>query len=192
VSVRKGKSVRKSKRLTVLTVAITVAGVAGLAGAGCGRSTGGPAARHPGTAGPIGTITTSVPAAVAVPKGWKTDTDGQAAISVPASWAVTRHSNCPDAAAPGTLLLGYPQPLEYCPGYRSMMSYVALIDPADGADGGGSWSVARQKPEMINGVEVYPGFGSPAALEWMAPSLGLEIIGTGPMAESIVATLRRS
>jgi hypothetical protein len=176
--------------LTALTV-LMVAGVAGLAMAGCARSTAIPAARHDGGGAPVTTITSPVRATVHVPKGWKTYTDGRVAIAVPGTWEVKRDSNCPDATAPGALLLGFPTPLEYCPAYRSTVSYVALIVPPAAA-GTGSWSVARETPDMIHGVEVYPGFGSPAALQWMAPSLGIEIIGTGPLADSIVSTLHRS
>jgi hypothetical protein len=125
-----------------------------------------------------------------VPEGWKTYTYGQAAISVPGSWEVKRDSNCPNTAAPGALLLGYPKTLEYCLAYRSTASYVALIDATDGSGSGSTAS--GEKPEMINGLPVYVGFGSPAALEWTVPALGIEITGTGPLADSIVATLHRS
>jgi hypothetical protein len=174
--------VTKRRRLTVLIVALTAAGVAV---AGCSRST---ASGHFGGSAPIRTITTSARATVRVPEGWKTDTYGKVAISVPGTWQVKRDTNWPNTAAPGALLLGYPKTPEFCPEYRSTVSDVALINPP----GAASWSVAREKPEMINGVEVYPGFGSPAALEWMVPSLGIEIIGTGPLADTIVSTLHRS
>jgi hypothetical protein len=39
--------------------------------------------------------------------------------------------------------------------------------------------VAVRKPEKVNGVSVYVGFGSPAAPEWSAPSPGVAIIDTG-------------
>jgi hypothetical protein len=176
----------KSRGLRMLMVATA----AGLVLAGCGRSTAVEAGRHHRASAPIRTITTSVPATVAVPEGWKTYTYGKAAVSVPGTWQVKRDTNCPNTAAPGALLLGYPKTIEYCPAYQSTASYLALIDRTDAAAGSGS--TAPEKPEMINGVAVYVGFGSPAALEWTAPSLGIEIIGAGPLADRIVSTLRRA
>jgi hypothetical protein len=43
---------------------------------------------------------------------------------------------------------------------------------------------------MVNGVAVYVGLGSPSTLEWTAPSLGVEITGTGADANRVLHTLR--
>jgi hypothetical protein len=175
-------------RLTMPILALTVAALAGMGMAGCSPATGSPTAGRLGGSAPIVSSTTSVPATVRVPEGWKTYTYGTAAISVPATWQVKRDTNCPNTTAPGALLLGYPKTLQFCPAYQLDTSYVALFSPP----GAGSESVGREKPELINGVQVYVGFGSPTALQWTAPSLGIEITATGPLAAIIVATLRRA
>lgn len=124
---------------------------------------------------------------VSVPQGWKTYTYGKAAISVPSNWQVKHDTNCPNTNAPGALLLGYPKELEHCPEY-SVVSYVAVIDIPAGSVSGS----APQKPMMVNGVPVSVGLGSPSIIEWTAPSLGLEILGTGSDANRIFHTLRRT
>ncbi len=129
--------------------------------------------------------TGSASPSVSVPKGWTTYSYGKAAISVPSNWEVKHDTNCPNTNAPGALLLGYPKVLEFCPEY-SDVSYVAVFDiPAGSAS-----SSAPQKPTMVNGVPVMIGFGSPSTIEWTAPSLGVEIIGTGPDTNRILHSLR--
>jgi len=121
-----------------------------------------------------------------VPQGWTTYTYGKAAISVPSSWEVKHDTNCPNTNAPGSLLLGYPKGgPEHCPSY-SVVNYVAVIGITAGSVSGS----ATQKPTMVNGVPVFVGFGSPSTIEWTAPSLGVEIIGTGSDANRILHTLR--
>jgi hypothetical protein len=122
-----------------------------------------------------------------VPQGWNTYTYGLAAISVPSSWAVRYENNCPDGKAPGTLLLGYPKVLEFCPELPAPISYVAVTTLPSGAAG---LPTPAQKPIMVNGVPVYVGFGSPGSVEWAAPSLGVQITGTGSDANRILHTLR--
>jgi len=121
-----------------------------------------------------------------VPQGWTTYTYGKAAISVPSSWEVKHDTNCPNTNAPGSLLLGYPKGgPEHCPSY-SVVNYVAVIGITAGSVSGS----ATQKPRMVNGVPVFVGFGSPSTIVWTAPSLGVEIIGTGSDANRILHTLR--
>ncbi len=124
---------------------------------------------------------------VSVPEGWRTYTYGKAAISVPSSWAVRDDTNCPDGKASGTLLLGYPKVLEYCPNLPASISYVAVTTFVSGPPGSPS---PAQKPVKVNGVPVYVGFGSPGSLEWAVPSLGVQITGTGSDANRILHTLR--
>lgn len=131
------------------------------------------------------TSTGSTLRSVSIPQGWKTYTYGKAAISVPSSWEVKHGTNCPNTNAPGALLLGFPKVLEHCPEY-SDVSYVAVIDIPAGSPSGS----APQKPTMVNGVPVFVGFGSPSTIEWTAPSLGVELIGTGSDANRILHTLR--
>ena len=132
------------------------------------------------------TSTGSMPPRIAVPQGWKTYTYGKAAISVPSSWEVKHDTNCPNTNAPGALLLGYPKGgPEHCPSY-SLVNYVAVIDVPAGSVSGS----ATQKPTMVNGVPVFVGFGSPSTIVWTAPSLRVEIIGTGSDANRILHTLR--
>jgi len=123
---------------------------------------------------------------VSVPQGWTSYTYGKAAISVPSSWEVKHDTNCPNTNAPGALLLGYPKGgPEHCPAY-SVVNYVAIFDIPAGSVSGS----ASQKPTMVNRVPVFVGFGSSSTIVWTAPSLGVEIIGTGSDANRILHTLR--
>jgi len=49
-----------------------------------------------------------------------------------------------------------------------------------------------QKLVTINGIPVYVGFGSPTTLYWTAPSLGVQIIGTGPDSSQVLHTLHNA
>ncbi len=125
-----------------------------------------------------------------MPRGWKTAIYGKVALSVPRTWQVKHDTNCPNTDAPGVLLLGDPKELRHCPAYVSAAGVVAVFDLPTGAETGPS--SPGVKPIMVNGVPVDVGFGSPSELQWTAPSLGVEITGTGPLARRILATLRRS
>jgi hypothetical protein len=169
--------VTSMKWLTTLTVITMVTSVAL---AGCGRSA------------PIGsgTIPTSPSTTLAGPREWKTATYGKVAISVPMSWVVEHDTNCPDAQAPGTILLGFPKVLENCPALPASISYVAVVTLPPGASHGppsGGFA-----PKSINGVPVYPGSRLDGSYDWAVPSLEVEVSGTGQDADRILRTLRRS
>jgi hypothetical protein len=118
---------------------------------------------------------------VAIPAGWKSNSYGHATISVPKSWVVEHNTNC---SRPNSLLLGFPNPLEFCPNERAPSS-VAIFHPVDQPAPTGAFT-------KVNGLPVYVTMGSPFMLEWIAPTLGLEITGMGPGASRIMHTLRHS
>jgi len=122
-----------------------------------------------------------------VPTGWKSATYGRVTISVPSNWAVKRATGCPNTAAPGALLLGAPATPINCPYYHYPVNRVTVttIPVGDDTDLPSATSATR-----INGIRVLRLFGSPNALEWIAPSVNVEISGSGPQAGRIVHTLR--
>src|ERR1019366_1999536 len=72
------------------------------------------------------TTASSTTTAVSIPSGWKTYTYGKMAIAVPSKWAVKHGTNCPNAAAPGTLLLGLPTVLTHCTAFHYPTSIVTV------------------------------------------------------------------
>jgi hypothetical protein len=111
------------------------------------------------------------------------------AIAVPGNWAVKHSTNCPNAPASGTLLLGRPPVLIQCGDYQYPATVVTVSRITAGRS---SVSSPGQKPVIVNGVPVYVGFGSPSSLEWAVPSLGVEIQGSGPDATKVLHTLHRA
>ena len=154
-------------------LSVTLAALA-LLGAACSRSTTAPS-----------TTTT-----VLVPSGWKTYIYGKAAIAVPRSWAVKHDTNCPNAPAPGTLLLGLPPVLSFCAAFQYPTSVVTVSKVSTEAS---TTSIpARAKPVTINGIPVYLGFSSPTTLQWTVPSLDVQITGTGPDSNRVMHTLHKA
>jgi hypothetical protein len=131
----------------------------------------------------------STKTAVSIPPGWKTYTYGKMVIAVPSTWAVKHDTNCPNAPASGTLLLGVPPVLIQCVDYQYPATVVTVSRITAGTP---SVSSPGQKPVIVNGVPVYVGFGSPSSLEWAVPSLGVEIRGNGPNANKALHTLHRA
>jgi hypothetical protein len=138
------------------------------------------------TTSPMGTPTSST---IAVPQGWKTYTYGKMAIAVPSTWAVKHDTNCPNAHAPGTLLLGVPPVLIQCVAYQYPATVVTVSQITAGMPGVRS---PGQKPVIVNGVPVYVGFGSPSTVHWTVPSLDVQIMGTGPESNRVMHTLRKA
>ena len=123
------------------------------------------------------------------PKGWRTVVFARAAISIPQRWVVRRDSNCPDAQAPGTLLLGLPAVLEHCPAVPASASWVTMTAP----DLAASSSRLRAPGQlMVHGVRIDVGFGSPLVRQWDAPSLDVQVEAFGPLSGRILPTLRRA
>jgi len=167
-----GTTMRAVTGLTIATV------MTGVAVAGCGRST---VAGRPGCC--------TAPISRAVPEGWKTATFDNVAISVPDNWVVDHGTNCPDGQAPGSLLLGFPKTLDHCPEIPASISYVAV----SALPGGASQKVPEPAPvTRIDVVPVYPGSRYSGSFDWVVPSLGVEVSGTGRDADRILATLRRT
>jgi hypothetical protein len=137
-----------------------------------------------------GSSTPASSATVPIPSGWKTETYGNVAIAVPSNWAVKHGTNCPNAEAPGTLLLGLPAVPSNCAEYQYPKSVVTV------------WQInsetsttnvpTEQEPVTINGVPVYVGFGSPTTLYWIVPSLTVQITGSGPESSQVMHTLHQA
>ena len=136
------------------------------------------------------TTASSTTTMVSIPSGWKTETYGQVAIAVPSNWAVKHGTNCPNAPAPGTLLLGLPATLSYCAAYQYPKSVVTVSQIS--SETSTTNVPAGQKPVTINGMQVYVGFGSLTTLYWTVPSLDVQIIGTGPKASQVLHTLHKA
>lgn len=133
--------------------------------------------------------TTSTSGTTAVPLGWKTYTYGKAAIAVPSGWAVKYDTNCPNAPAPGTLLLGLPKMLSFCAAFQYPASVVRVSQITTTSS---TTVPAGEKPVTVNGIAVELGFGSPATLQWTVPSLGVQITGTGPDSRKVMQTLHKA
>lgn len=157
--------------------ALLVAALLPLLIAACGGST---------TASPTTTTTTTV----SIPTGWKTYTFEKVAIAVPSSWAVMHNSDCPNTAAPGTLILGLPSVLTNCAEFEYPAS-VVTVSQLSTATSTTTIGIS-QKPVTINGVRVYPGFGSTSTLHWTVPSLDVQVVGMGPDSSQVLHTLHRS
>ena len=133
-----------------------------------------------------GTSTASPPTTtVAVPRGWKTYTFEKAAISIPADWAVG-NNDCGDYQGPVTLILGHPKGAMACPAISrsSTNTNTTIVDVASMSD------TSAPTNTMVNGEPVDIGFGSPIAIQWNAPTLGVRISASGPLANRILHTLR--
>ena len=49
-----------------------------------------------------------------------------------------------------------------------------------------------EKPTVVNGVPVHPGFGLLSTIGWSVPALGVQIYGTGAGTRSVFNTLCRA
>ena len=137
---------------------------------------------------------------VSIPKGWKTYTYKQAAISVPSSWRI---NGCPDPSVPGTLDLG-----EFglnCPSFpQSTLNEVSLSTLSSSL----GQMAETHKPTIcstrVNRLAIYvvacdiPG-NLDFSTEWLVPSLDVEVtalpketrtINESAMVERVLHTLR--
>jgi len=136
------------------------------------------------------TTAPSTTTTVSIPRGWKTYTLGKMAIAVPSSWAVKHDTNCPNAAAPGTLLLGVSPVLINCPAFEYPATVVTVSQLS--TETSTTTIGVIQHPVTINGVRVYPGDGSPGSLHWTVPSLDVQVVGMGPDSSQVLHTIHRS
>jgi hypothetical protein len=127
---------------------------------------------------------------VSIPLGWKTETYGQVAMAVPSNWAVKHGTNCPNATAPGTLLLGLPAVPSNCAEYQYPKSVVTVWQIS--SETSTTNVPTEQRPVTINGVPVYVALGSPATLYWIVPSLTVQITGSGPESSQVMHTLHKA
>jgi hypothetical protein len=125
-----------------------------------------------------------------IPSGWKPHTYGKIVIAAPSNWAVKHGTNCPNAPAPGALLLGLPAVLSYCAEYQYPKSVVTVSHL--NSNGTTTSVPGGQQPVIINGIPVYLGFGSPATLQWTVPSLNIQITATGPNSSRVAHTLHKA
>ncbi len=132
----------------------------------------------------------SSPSAVSppsVPSGWVNHDFGKAAIAIPPSWQVKHDTACSTSTSGGVLLLGEPNPpTETCDESHPPSNTVALVADLDPHGYSGS-----AKPEMVNGITVFP--DAPGRwIRWVIPSLGVVLAGTGSYANAVLHTLHRS
>lgn len=118
-----------------------------------------------------GATSTSQLRSIPVPAGWKTYTFDRAAISVPATWAVTHDSDCLDSRAPGLLILGAPKTFHRCP------------DTANGITG-----IVTVASTSRGDSVFYVGTGSPKTLSRAVGRVKAYAAGTD--ARTILSTLR--
>ena len=139
------------------------------------------------------TTTKPIPAVdlSATPAGWVPVACGDAQVSVPASWSVYYPGwiDCgfkrdglylgPATATTAGCFIGVSP--------RTTQVYLRHIDRLPS-------QYASEKPVNLNGVAVYivPSYGPYPVLDYYAPSIGVEVIATGPLARRIVDTLARS
>ncbi len=123
----------------------------------------------------------------ATPTGWVPVAYGNALMSVPATWSVHYRSfQCPSGNEPGELFVnplpGYPP----CARPLKMPMTVALqtpTTPRPPKDYG--------PKQVLNGITVY-GETSHGAGDYLAPSLGVEVMYQGSLGSRVLHTLTRS
>jgi hypothetical protein len=136
----------------------------------------------------VSPMTTTVPKPLlavdlsATPTGWVPVADGDAQISVPATWWVVYNSGCPTGSPPGEVLVT--QEFSWCPaetaGSEAPRTVVWLTLLARlGND--------YKHPSIINGFSVYDDRDS-----YFVPSLGLQVSLSGPLGQRVLHTLTRA
>ena len=131
---------------------------------------------------------------LATPGGWVPVDLGQAQLSVPESFSVVypNEIEC-EAPSPIGVLIVRPRSPETtggCPMRRPVrpnLTTVYLIAVSRTQMTYGSEPATR-----VNGVQAYLAFGSPSALGYFVPALGIEAYGYGPLAKRVLDTLTRS
>ena len=125
--------------------------------------------------------------------GWVPVASGDAQVSVPASSYVYYPSWIDCGLRGNALYLGPATPSAIGCGAPSAdprtttRVFLRHID-------GDPTPYRRWKPVNLNGVAVYvvPSYGPEPVLDYYAPSIGVEVIATGPLARRIIDTLARS
>jgi hypothetical protein len=120
----------------------------------------------------------AAPAGAAVhagaPRGWTWHSSDGLPIAVPRTWVVRAQDNCPDTAAPGTLLLGSPSSLRFCPFIPTGPVSASVVAGSVSPTGG------RPHPTLTQyGQRVIPLDVSTSMVTGSVPSSGLE--ETGPL-----------
>ena len=141
----------------------------------------------------IKTAASGTASTVSVPSGWKTYTYGKLALAVPATWAVKHDTACQTGGGEGLLLLGRPTNPSSCTPPRAPTNLVAVTQ----FQGKVTKYIVGIRPVSLNGVPVYyepinPGGGQVGGGEWFIPSLGVQVVITGPDTDQIGRMLHRS
>lgn len=128
---------------------------------------------------------------VVIPSGWKSYAVENVAISVPKDWTVAFNNPGCSTGAPGLLALETsPQEVEICPERSAPNRNTVTLLWKHGT----SWaSGGTGHPEKVNGLSVYVEFreqSPPNTIEWSVPDLGLQVSGSGPLANNVMHTLR--
>jgi hypothetical protein len=117
--------------------------------------------------------------------GWKVVGYGTAAVSVPRSWAVLYDQNCPDLGFPGTVIVGLPTLFEVCPYYPLTTEMVILTSAPSG-----NLDRYIESTREMNGTKVDLLSGS-SMTTWYIPSFGVQVMGEGKLASSVLRTVGR-
>jgi hypothetical protein len=126
-----------------------------------------------------------------IPKGWKTYTYGEAAISVPRSWVV-RHGyySCASStfSASGTLFLLPKSISDVCVRSPFNTRSVAISPLPTGS----AYEQPSCPPVNVNGLTTYVGpctSSNPAGTTvWSVPALGIQAAGTGKASENVTGS----
>ena len=178
--------------VVALLIAAGVIGFLDSGGSGGGGSRPGssPSERGRGPGGSTAAKTSVKPVVdlAATPQGWVPVDYGNAQVSVPANWNISFDGGCP-SPADGKVLLGQTGDWAHCSPEASQGDsvYIATTSQTRGTG----------TPIVVNGITAYryeggEKFTDVASSVWLVPSLGVELILTGPLSTKILQTLTDS
>jgi len=164
---------------TVRLRAFVLVAITGLALAACTSSP----TVSPATTRPLPAIELS-----ATPAGWVPVADGDAQVSVPATWWVFYNSPpCVTGSPPGEVFVNPLPGVFHCPaGTAPGPSTTVRFGPPTSPH-----STVLGQPEVINGITVYPYPTGPQS-SYLVPVLGVEVTVDGRLGNRVPHTLARS
>ena len=130
---------------------------------------------------------------VSFPNGWKTYTFDGLAISVPKSWSIALGNSGCSIGAPGLLVLeGAPVLAQGCPAISRPNTNTVRVSVFSPGGLKERTCPSISKGQIVNAALVCVGPRSIAdTAEWVIPSLGAGVSGSGPMANEVMHTIRR-
>ncbi len=130
---------------------------------------------------------------VSIPNGWKTYIFDGLAISVPRSWSVAFGNSGCSIGAPGLLALeGTPVLAQGCPAISRPNANTVRVSVFSPGGLKNRTCPSISQPQTVNAAVVCVGPRSMAdTSEWVVPSLGAGVSGSGPMASHVMHTIRR-